>query len=240
MSLTHADALLAAMAAEIRDGDVVATGVASPLAILAIAVAKATHAPHLTYLACVGAVNPDVHRLHSSSEDLAYLERRQGDVSIPDLFDHARRGRIDVIFFGAAEVDSAGRSNMSATGSLTRPTVKLPGVAGAAALRRWVNRPVLVMPKQTKRNLVGRVQVASTVDARPTPLLTDLGRFQVGGAGASLHSHRAWTTPAEVAERTGFSFTLAKDLAADAKPTSTTLAAIGALDPDNFRERLVG
>ncbi|MGO8970255.1 MAG: CoA-transferase [Myxococcaceae bacterium] len=240
MTATHADALVSAMAAEIHDGDVVATGVASPLAVLAIAVAKATHAPRLTYLACVGAVNPEVRRLLASSEDLAYLERRRGDISIPDLFDHARRGRIDTIFFGAAEVDRTGRSNMSAIGSLAEPTVKLPGVAGAAALRRWVKHPVLVMPKQTKRNLVERVQVASTMDARPTPLLTDLARFQVGGQGAQLHSHRAWTTPAEVAERTGFSFTLAVDLETDSAPSAPTLAAIGALDPDNLRERLVG
>ena len=240
MMPSHADALVAAMAAEIHDGDVVATGVASPLAILAIAVAKATHAPRLTYLACVGAVNPDVRRLHASSEDLAYLEGRRGDISIPDLFDHARRGRIDIIFFGAAEVDACGRSNMSATGTVARPTVKLPGVAGAAALRRWVQRPVLVMPKQTKRNLVARVQVASTVDARPTPLLTDLGRFQVGGEGARLLSHRAWTTPVEVAERTGFPFTVAPEVGADSMPSAPTLEAIAALDPDNLRERLVG
>jgi len=240
MKAQPANALVAAMAAELHDGDVVATGVASPLAILAIALAKATHAPRLTYLACVGAVNPGVHRLHASSEDLAYLDQRRGDISIPDLFDHARRGRIDVIFFGAAEVDSAGRSNMSGTGPLRRPTVKLPGVAGAAALRRWVKRPVLVMPKQTTRNLVARVQVASTVDERPTPLLTDLGRFQVGREGASLRSFRPWTTPPEVAERTGFAFAVSPDISADTLPSAATVAAIAAFDPDNLRERLVG
>jgi len=240
MSATHAEALVAAMAAELRDGDVVATGVASPLAVLAIAVARATHAPRLTYLCCVGAVDPEVRRLHPSSEDLAYLGGRRAELSIPDLFDHARRGRIDTIFFGAAEVDAAGRSNMSATGSISRPAVKLPGVAGAAALRRWVRRPVLVMPRQTRRNLVERVQVASTIDIRPTPLLTDLGRFEVGGAGAVLRAHRPWTTPAEVAERTGFAFAVADDLATDAAPHPATLEAIRAIDPDNLREQLVG
>jgi glutaconate CoA-transferase subunit B len=240
MNPTCAEALVAAMAAEIRDGDVVATGVASPLAILAIAVARATHAPKLTYLACVGAVNPDVRRLHASSEDLAYLEGRRGEISIPDLFDHARRGRIDIIFFGAAEVDAGGCSNMSATGSLREPKVKLPGVAGAAALRRWVQRPVLVIPKQTRRSLVPKVQVASTMDGRPTPLLTDLGRFQVGSEGAFLHSYRSWTTPVEMAERTGFAFTVAKDVTTEATPSAATLAAMRCLDPDNLRERLVG
>jgi glutaconate CoA-transferase subunit B len=240
MTTSSADALVAAMSAELRDGDVVATGVASWLAILAIAVARATHAPRLTYIACVGAVDPDVRRLHASSEDLVYLDGRRGEVSIPDLFDHARRGRIDVIFFGAAEVDGAGCSNMSATGSMAQPKIKLPGVAGAAALRRWVRRPILVVPKQTKRSLVTKVQVASTMDSRPTPLLTDLARFQVGGEGASLHSHREWTTPVAIAERTGFTFSVDRAVTTDGPPADATVAAIHALDPDNLRERLVG
>ena len=104
------------MACEIADGAVVATGVASPLAVLAIALARASHAPRLTYLSCVGSLNPTVSRLLGSSEDLAYLAGRSAEVSIPELFDHARRGRVDNIFFGAVEVDGDGRTNLSATG----------------------------------------------------------------------------------------------------------------------------
>ena len=129
---TPAETLVAAMAREIEDGAVVATGVASPLAILAIAVARATHAPRLTYIACVGALDPEIRTLHPSSEDLGYLDGRSGEVTIPELFDHARRGRIDLMFFGAAEVDAAGDTNLSCAGALDRPRVKFPGVAGAA------------------------------------------------------------------------------------------------------------
>src|SRR5262249_44372833 len=107
-----ADRLIWRMACELHDGCGVATGVASPVAGLAIAVARATHAPKLTYLACVGSVNPTVARLHRSSEDLAYLAGRAGDITIPDLFDHARAGRVDVVFFGAVEVDADGRTNL--------------------------------------------------------------------------------------------------------------------------------
>src|SRR5205807_3423963 len=96
---TVAEILVAAMAREIEDGAVIATGVASPLAILAIAVARVTHAPRLTYIACVGALDPEIAVLHSCSEDLGYLDGRSGEVTIPDLFDHARRGRIDLMFF---------------------------------------------------------------------------------------------------------------------------------------------
>src|SRR4029077_6271735 len=71
-----AETVVATMAREIEDGAVIATGVASPLAILAIAVARATHAPRLTYLACVGALDPEIATLHACSEDLEYLDGR--------------------------------------------------------------------------------------------------------------------------------------------------------------------
>ena len=89
-SFERAATVVAEMARELCEGDVVATGVASPLAILAIEVAKRTHAPDLTWLACVGAIDPEVPTLRSCSEDLEYLSGRSGQVSIPDLFDHAR------------------------------------------------------------------------------------------------------------------------------------------------------
>jgi glutaconate CoA-transferase subunit B len=238
---TRADTIVALMAKQIDDGAVVATGVASPLAVLAIALARATHAPNLTYLACVGSMDPDIHRLLRSSEDLAYLEGRRAEITIPDLFDHARRGRIDVIFFGAAEVDADGRTNMTAAGSLAKPTTKLPGVAGAASLRRWVKRPVLVVPRQSKRSLVADVQVASTVDLeRGTMLITDLGVFEVGPPGAVLVAIHPWADRDEIAAKTGFEYAIANDLAITPLPDAHTRAAIAAIDRDDLRLSLVG
>lgn len=228
------------MASEIHDGDVVATGVASPLALLAIALARATHAPRLTYLACVGSLNPSLARLHPSSEDLAYLDGRSAEVSIPELFDHARRGRVDVVFFGAAEVDAVGQTNLSGLGPLGRPTVKFPGVAGACTLRRWAKRPVLVVPRQSKRNLVPQVQVASTVDpSRPARLLTDLGRFRLDAAGATLEAVRTGTRLEDVQATTGFAF-CADGHTELPTPSPEALEVIRAFDPDGLRFSLAG
>ncbi|MGA9524068.1 MAG: CoA-transferase [Myxococcaceae bacterium] len=237
---TRAETVVSLLARELEDGDVVATGVASPLAILAIAVARATHAPRLTYLACVGSLNPRLDTLHRSSEDLAYLEGRSAEVSIPDLFDHARRGRVDTIFFGAAEVDAFGQTNMTAAGSLEHPRVKFPGVAGAATLRRWVKSPVLLVPRQSRRNLVPKVQVASTRDERPTRLITDLGVFEVGPAGARLIARHPGATSEEIAERTGFAFEVGSSLPVSPVPDPATLQAIRAIDVHGLRDSLVG
>ena len=236
-----ADRLIWRMAAEIADGAVVATGVASPLAVLAIALARATHAPRLSYLACVGSLNPTVTQLFGSSEDLEYLAGRTAEVSIPELFDHARRGRVDTIFFGAAEVDGDGGTNLSATGSLARPSVKFPGVAGACTLRRWSRHPVLVVPRQTRRALVTRVAVRSTEDpARRTLLLTDIATFTVGPPGAALEAIAPGATLDDVRGRTGFGFTAGDALPVLPDPPQAVIDTLEALDPAGFRGELVG
>jgi glutaconate CoA-transferase subunit B len=236
---SRADVLVCALARELLDGDVVATGVSSPLALLAIGVAKATHAPGCTWLACVGALDPPMRALHPSTEDLAYLEGRRAEVTIADLFDHARRGRVDVVFFGAAEVDAEGATNMSAGGSLSAPAPKFPGVAGAASLRRWTHRPVLVMPRHSRRCLVPVVQVRSTQDDRRTPLVTDLGRFEVGPGGARLQALHSGVEAAEIEAGTGFSFARASPLGVTPPPDAASLAALAALDPTRLRDTLV-
>lgn len=236
-----ADRLVWRMACEIADGAVVATGVASPLAVLAIALARATHAPRLSYLACVGSLNPGVSRLLGSSEDLAYLAGRSGEITIPDLFDHARRGRIDNVFFGAVEVDGLGRTNLSAAGSLGRPAVKFPGVVGACSLRRWCKRPVLVVPRQSRRALVVRVAVRSTEDeARSTRLFTDLGTFTLGAPGAVLEAIAPGATLDQIRARTGFGYAHAETLPTLSDPPDSVIDTLDALDPAGFRGELVG
>ncbi len=223
---TRAETVVAAMAREIQDGDVVATGVATPLAILAIAVARATHARNLTYLAAIGSLDPEISRLRLSSEDLAYLDGR---------------GRIDLMFFGAAEVDGNGDTNLTAAGTLEKPRVKFPGVAGAGTLRRWVHRPVLVVGKQTRRNLVERVQIASTSDpARRTRLITDLGVFELGPGGAALVARHPWAAEETISDRTGFEHAVADPLPVTPPPGTDYVRAIRTIDADGLRERLVG
>ena len=131
---------------------------------------------------------------------------------------------------------------MSASGSLSAVRTKFPGVAGAATLRQWVKRPVLVVPRQSRRNLVPRVQVATTRDPRrEARLVTDLGTFTVGGAaGARLLTRHPAVRLEDIAERTGFSLSVPEQVPETPAPDAATLAAIRALDPDRLRDSLVG
>ncbi len=237
----RANTIVSLLAHQLTDRSVVATGVASALPILAIAVARATHAPNLTYLSCVGSLDPDLPHLHRSTEALQYLEGRRAEVSIADLFDHARRARIDTVFFGAAEIDGDGRTNMSAAGPLRAPKVKFPGVVGASSLRRWVKRPVLLMMRQSRRSLVPAVQVVSTTDPhRRTLVITDLGVFEVGAGPAVLVARHPWTTEATIAEHTGFAYSTVSPLPVTPPPSDASVRAIRSIDSDNHRLALVG
>lgn len=145
------------------------------------------------------------------------------------------------MFFGAAEVDADGQTNMTAAGTLAQPKVKFPGLAGAASLRRWVRRPVLVVPRQSKRALVPRVQIASTTDpTRRTKLMTNLAVFEVGAPGVTLLARHPWTTDAELEAKTGFAFTPADHVTVTRLPDERTLDAIRSIDSKNLRHDLVG
>ncbi len=238
---SQSNTVVALLAQQLAEQGVVATGVVSPLAILAVAVARTTHAPNLTYISCVGSLDPSLTRLHRSSEALEYLDGRRAEVSIAELFDHARRNRVDTVFFGAAEVDGFGKTNMSAAGSLGQPTLKFPGVAGASSLRRWAKKPVLLIMKHSKRSLVPAVQVATTSDPeRRTLLITDLAVFEVGTTGAELIARHAWASEALISQKTGFSYQTSSTLRVTEAPSEATVRAIRAIDPDNLRQSLVG
>jgi glutaconate CoA-transferase subunit B len=138
-------------------------------------------------------------------------------------------------------VDELGFTNLTGTGTLAAPKVKFPGVAGAATLRRWVRRPILVVGRQSRRNLVKRVQIASTFDPdRRTRLITDLGIFDLGAKGARLVAHYPETTLEEIRDRTGFPFEVTVPLPVTRWPEPQYLNAIQTVDGSEIRNQLAG
>ncbi len=235
-----ADRLVVEMSRCIADGDVVATGVASALPMLAVALARATHAPGLTYINCVGAVDPVVSAASPTSVDPRLLERCEGTVSLPDLFDRARRGGIDLMFFGAAQVDPGGRTNSTCIGDYHRPRVKLPGPAGASSMRPYLKKVVIAVPRHSPRSLVERVDFCTTAPSprnAVTTVLTDRARFRLDGGRLRLVSRAAGVTAEEV--RSATAFALEDTGETDAGPTRAEADALRRLDPDGIRHRMI-
>jgi len=236
-----ADRLVVGMARRIADGDTVVTGLASALPMLAVAVARATRAPHMTYINCVGAVDPRIETIGPTSVDARLLDRSTGRVILTDLFDMARQGRIDVMFFGAAQTDAAARMNLTCIGDYARPKVKLPGPAGSTSIRPCVRTVVILAPRHSPRALVERVDFASSVPSslnRETWVVSDLALLRLEGGRLHVASRHAGVTLEELRTRTGFAID-GVGAATTPEPGRDEMAAIVRHDPAGLRHRLI-
>jgi glutaconate CoA-transferase subunit B len=236
-----ADRLVVGMARRIADGDLVVTGLASALPMLAVAVARATHAPNMTYINCIGAVDPQLDAIGPTSVDARLLDRCRGRVILTDLFDLSRQGRIDVMFFGAAQTDAAARMNLTCIGEHARPKVKLPGPAGSTSIRPCVRKVIILAPRHSTRALVERVDFASSVPSplnRETWVVTDLALLRLEGGRLHVASRHAGVKPDDLRAKTGFTID-GRGAATTPEPTREEMAAIVRHDPAGLRHRLI-
>jgi len=150
------DDVIKCMAQQLRDGDIVYTGLASAPAVLAVMLAR-YWGREITFLNVAEIYEPvDVSITPSSGDPNVFIGGR-GIVTSLDVFDLARRGLLDVMFFSAAQVDRRGNMNLSVIGNYEKPRVRLPGGAAAAYLYRRARRVIMWLKEHSSRTLVERV-----------------------------------------------------------------------------------
>ncbi len=226
--------MVAALSRLLRDGERVFHGVASPLPMVAILLAKATHAPRLVYINISGSIDPTPSRLPRSTTDPALLEGTRALITLADAFDLSARGELDTVFLSGVQIDARGRINMSAIGDPARPKIRLPGGAGSAFLLPTANRTILWRTRHDTRTFVEEVSFATgsgNVDRVVTPLCvfrrdSAVGRLVV----ESIHPS---TSAEELAARTGFAVDLT-GVPSTPPPTAEELAALARVDPEGM------
>jgi glutaconate CoA-transferase subunit B len=155
-------------ARQLADGAVCFVGIGLPSA--ACNLARRTHASELVLIYESGTVGARPQVLPLSIGDGELAETAACVVSLPEVFAHyLQRGRVDVGFLSAAQIDRHGNLNTTVIGSYARPSVRLPGSGGAPEIAAHA-REVLVIMKQSPRSFVPRLD-----------FLTSCG--YLGGAG---------------------------------------------------------
>ncbi len=236
-----ADALLIYMARQVNDGEVIVTGLASAVPMLAIELARRTHAPGLTYINCIGAVNPRFDAVLPTSVEADLRKRCDRIIELPDLFDLARNGGVDAMFFGAGQVDGSGNINLSRIGPADDPKVRFAGPAGSPSMRSFVRRVLITVPHQLPRNLVERVDAVTSAPSgrnEETILVTDAAIWHLRSNGLEPASLHAGVTLEDLAARTGFEFG-GESLGTTAPPSEAELAALHSIDAAELRYRLL-
>jgi glutaconate CoA-transferase subunit B len=162
-------------ARHLKDGAVCFVGIGLPSA--ACNLARMTHAPHLVLIYESGTVGTKPAVLPLSIGDGELAETATSIVPLPEIFAHyLQRGRVDVGFLGAAQIDRYGNLNSTVIGDYAHPKVRLPGGGGAPEIATYA-REVLVIMKQTPRSFVPRLD-----------FLTSAGYLTGSGARAASGS----------------------------------------------------
>lgn len=146
---TLADLMTVAASREIRDGEVVMAGMGMP--ILAIMLAKKTHAPNLKLMFEAGTFDSNPAALPTSVGDprcIAGSSRSSGQC---EAFFVAQRGCVDVGFLTGVEIDEYGNVNTTVIGSYLDPELRLTGSGGTPDICSFADRTIYVMLHEPRR-----------------------------------------------------------------------------------------
>jgi glutaconate CoA-transferase subunit B len=243
---TLRELMIVAAAREIRDGEVVFTGMRLPL--LAYCVAKNLHAPNAVGLFEVGIIRdvPPRELLYTMS-DPPNIRGALWCTSMLNLMAILQRGQADMGFIGAAEVDRYGNVNTSYIGDFRHPKVKLPGSGGGADLASLAHRSVIIVDHDARR-LPERVSFITSPGygdgagwrervglprGGPAAVVTSMAvlGFAKDTREAILRSYHPGTTVDAVCANTGWDLRVAEDVAETTPPTPEELAVIRDYDP---------
>ena len=221
--------LVVNLARQIRPDEIAFSGVNSTLPMLACLLAKRAYDFHYTWLNVAGGVEPVPVKIPHSSSDPAIVHGSPAIFPNEDFYDLCARGGLDLVFLGCAQVDGAGRTNVSVIGDWANPKVRLPGGGGAAVMMPTAKRVATWRTEHSPRAMVEKLDFVTAAGNLQT-VVTPIAVFQKKDGRLALESWNPGVTPEEVAKRTGFKFD-----AGAARPTPPMTArersALESLDP---------
>ena len=231
-----ADRMAVFLSRFICDGELVFHGVASPLPMAAVVMARSTHAPNLTYLNIPGGVDPRPPHLPGSTVARQLMEGALSYFTLTEIFDLSARGKLDLAFLGGAQIDARGEVNLSFIGDPAAPRVRLPGGAGSAHILPTAKRTVLWRTVHDARSFPERcdfVTASGSVEAVVTPMCV----FEKAEGRLRVKSIHEDVTPDALRAATGFDLGDLEHTPATPEPTPAERAALEAADPEGVRLR---
>ncbi|MCC7104869.1 MAG: CoA-transferase [Chloroflexi bacterium] len=222
--------MVVCLARLLYNGETVFHGVASPIPMAAVLVARALQAPRCVYLTLPGGVDAQPSRVVDSTVSPSVLEGARSIVTLAEIFDLSARGRLDVAFLSGVQIDRQARINLSVIGDPERPTVRLPGGAGSAALMPTARRTLLWRTKHDPRTFVEAVPF-STAAGNVERVVTPLCVFRREAGGLVVETIHSSSSAEEVRQQTGFDAGVTASTPRTPPPTEAELAVLEQVDP---------
>ena len=256
-NFTPDELMVVCMARQIKDGEVVAQGLATPMVAAAYLLARHTHAPNLYFASAIG-------------QGICYEPAPLGLLRVESLWlDRALttsgfvRAVCDVLprlrpkeFFRPAQVDAYGNFNNIAFGhDIHHPRLRLPGTGGIPDVTTFLSDIYLYVPRHSRLTFVPKLDFLSGLGHHPARkqgegpryLISDLGQFDFvedrpdGEEPTALRRMRLITYHPGVAishiqAKTGFPLLIAPEVTETPPPTLEELQLLREeIDPLGIR-----
>ena len=230
----------------IQDGDVVAVGLATPLAAAGALLAQRTHAPGIYLASAIGQsfcrAGPRLELQGAEGSWLAHSMGSFGFVQAAADFLPAAR---PLEFFRPGQIDPWGNFNNLAIGrDLKRPRLRMPGSGGIPDVTVLLERIHLYVPRHSRVTFVPRLDVLSglghsprrRLGAGPVYLVSDLGQFDFSGGELQLTHLHPGVSLEDVQAKTGFKLRVSEQLGMSDPPSDRELGLLREeIDPLGLR-----
>lgn len=248
---TPDEIMVACIARQLKDGEIVAQGLATPLVAAGYLLAKSTKAPNLYFASAIGqGICKQPAPLSLTNIERLWIDRSLttiGFVSAAADFLPCLRPKE---FFRPAQIDSTGCFNNIAFGKdylnegKSRPRLRLPGTGGIPDVTTYISHIYLYVPRHTRLTFVPELDVRSglghvperTHGIGPRYLVSNMGQFDFANGRMRLISYHPGTTIDHIQARTGFNLEIADDVHQTPAPEPEELYKLRMeIDPLNIR-----
>jgi glutaconate CoA-transferase, subunit B len=253
MEYTPDDIMVVCMARQIKDKEMVAQGLATPLVTAAYLLARRTHAPNLYFASAIGqSVTRRPAPLGLTRVEALWLD---GALASGNFV----RAAADILprlkpkeFFRPGQVDKHGNFNNIAFGKdYRRPRLRLPGTGGIPDVTLYSEEIYLYVPRHSRVTFVSVLDFHSGLGYHPSRthgqgpryLVSDLGQFDFAKGRLRLTTIHPGQTIARIQAKTGFELEIAPDVQTTPLPDDEEIRLLREeIDPLGIRklERLSG
>lgn len=247
MDFTSDEIMVVCISRQLRDGEVVAQGLATPLVAAGFLLARHTHAPHLYFASAIGqGVCRYPAPLSLSQIETLWLDRSLSNIGFVRAVTEILPSLRPKEFFRPAQVDLWGNTNNIAFGkNYLHPRMRMPGTGGIPDVTTFLDDICLYVPRHSRVTFVPQLDFCAGLghnEARskgkgPQYLISDLGQFDFANGKMRLTSFHPGSTIEMIQKNTGFPFDIAMDVRETTPPTPDEIHMLrNEIDPVGIRK----
>jgi glutaconate CoA-transferase subunit B len=247
---TPDEIMVVCIARQVRDGEIVAQGLATPIVAAGYLLARHTHAPNLYFSSAIGqSICREPAPLKLLQIESLWLDKAIRTIGFARGVTEILPSLRPMEFFRPAQVDPMGNFNNIAFGKDYRhPRLRLPGTGGIPDVTTFLDDVYLYVPRHSRVTFVPKLDFLSglghnelrTHGSGPQYLITDLGQFdfqgETPGCKMRLISYHKGNTISRVQAKTGFTFEIAEHVNETKPPSEEELRLLREeIDPLSIR-----